>query len=360
MKSNNYAIILASGTGVRLWPMSTIKKPKQFHDLLGVGKTFVQLTYERLLKLIPATNIYFTTTPEYIPLLKEQISDLTDENIICEPRIMNTAACNMLAAMTIYKKDPLAKLIISPSDHFIVNEDEFRDKINLGLDNADDDKLITLGVAPTRPDPNYSYIQMIENHTPIKKVKTFVDKPDVEFAESFLQSGDFIWNSGIMIWSAKSILKAFKKLTPTMFETLYQYFELDKQNDETLKPIYTTLDVASINKAILERADNVYVIPTTLGWSDIGTWESINKGYELADNGKDKAMNVVKAKLFRGYEAHNNFIHSTTDRAIVVDGLDNFMVIDSPNGLLICPRGKAREIKTYVSDLKLNKGEKYC
>lgn len=357
MKSNNYAVILASGTGVRLWPMSTVKKPKQFHDLLGVGKTFVQLTYERLLKFIPKEQIYFTTTPNYVPLLKEQISELTNDNIICEPRIMNTAACNMLAAMTIYKKDPQAKLIISPSDHFILNETEFEEKINLGLQNADQDKLITLGVAPTRPDSNYSYIQMIEDSTPIKKVKTFVDKPSIEFAESFLQSGDFIWNSGIMIWSAESILKAFKKLTPTMFETLHEYFELDEQNEETLKPIYTTLDIASINKAILERSDNVYVIPTTIGWSDIGTWESINKRYEPS---QDNDNNVVVGKYFKGYNAKNNFVHSTTNRAIVVDGLDNFLVIDAANGLLICPKKNAPEIKTYVNDLKLNKGEKFC
>lgn len=360
---DNYAVILASGTGVRLWPLSTIKKPKQFHDLLGIGKTFIQLTYNRLKKVVPQENIFIVTIQDYKEIVKEQLPDFEDKNFIIEPRVMNTAACNLLAAMTIQQFNPNAKLIISPSDHFIFDEDEFVEKVNLAFEDADNDRLITLGVAPTRPDVNYSYIQFIENTTPIKKVKSYIDKPDLEFAESFITSGEFIWNTGILIWSVDSIVKAFQQHLPSMKETLKKYFDLDRslQNTETLKPIYTTLDVTSINKGILEQADNVYVIPTTFGWSDIGTWSAINEKYKYTGEDQDENHNTLLCKHFSGYNAKNNFIYSTQDKAIIIDGLDNYVVINSEKGLLICPRSNVQFIKTYVSDLKLQKnGEKYC
>ena len=325
---DNYAVILASGTGVRLWPLSTIKKPKQFHDLLGIGKTFIQLTYNRLKKIVPQENIFIVTIQDYKEIVKEQLPDFEDENFIIEPRVMNTAA------MTIQQINPNAKLIISPSDHFIFDEDEFVEKVNLAFEDADNDRLITLGVAPTRPDINYSYIQFIENTTPIKKVKSYIDKPDLEFAESFITSGEFIWNTGILIWSVDSIVKAFQQHLPSMKETLKKYFDLDRslQNTETLKPIYTTLDVTSINKGILEQADNVYVIPTTFGWSDIGTWSAINEKYKYTGEDQDENHNTLLCKHFSGYNAKNNFIYSTQDKAIIIDGLDSYVAINSEKG----------------------------
>ena len=360
---DNYAVILASGTGVRLWPLSTIKKPKQFHDLLGIGKTFIQLTYDRLKKLVPAENIFIVTVSDYKEFVMEQIPEFLDSNFIIEPRVMNTAACNLLAAMTIQQINPNAKLIISPSDHFVLQEDEFVEKALIAFENADEDRLITLGVAPTRPDVNYSYIQFIESTKPIKKVKSYVDKPDFEFAESFIVSGEFIWNTGILIWSVGSIIKSFQEHLPFMLETLKQYFDLPKeiQNNKTLKPIYTTLDVTSINKGILEQADNVYVIPTTFGWSDIGTWSAIYEKYKYTGEDQDENQNTLLCTHFSGYNAKNNFIYSTQDKAIIIEGLENYVVINSKKGLLICPRSNVQNIKTYVSDLKLQKnGEKYC
>ncbi|WP_413531613.1 mannose-1-phosphate guanylyltransferase [Empedobacter brevis] len=360
---NNYAVILTSGTGVRLWPLSTIKKPKQFHDLLGIGKTFIQLTYNRLKKVVREENIFIVTIQDYKEIIKEQLPEFNDENFITEPRMMNTAACNLLAAMFIQQINPNAKLIISPSDHFIFDENEFVEKVNLAFEDADNDRLITLGVAPTRPDVNYSYIQFIENSTPIKKVKSYIDKPDLEFAQSFIMNGEFIWNTGILIWSVESIIKAFQQHLPSMKETLEKYFLLDKslQNAETLKPIYTTLNVTSINKGILEQADNVYVIPTTFGWSDIGTWSAVNEKYKYTGEDQDENHNTLLCKHFSGYNASNNFIYSTQDKAIIIDGLEDYVVINSEKGLLICPRSNVRFIKTYVSDLKLQKnGEKYC
>lgn len=360
---NNYAVILASGTGARLWPLSTIKKPKQFHDLLGIGKTFLQLTYERLEKVVPKENIFIITLTEYKQIVFEQLPGFDDKNFIIEPRIMNTAACNLLATMTIQQFNPQAKLIICPSDHFILNEQEFVEKVELAFKNSEEDKLTLLGVAPTRPDVTYSYIQFIESTNPVKKVKSYVDKPDFEFAESFITSGEFIWNTEILIWSVDSILKCYQEYLPTMYETLKSYFDLDPslQNIKTLKPIYTTLDVTTINKGILEKADNVYVIPSTFGWSDIGTWSIINEKYKYVGEGQDENDNTLLCKHFSGYNTKNNFIYSTQDKAIVVEGLENYVVINSENGLLICPRSNVQTIKTYVRDLKLQKnGENYC
>ncbi|MBF0597583.1 mannose-1-phosphate guanylyltransferase [Faecalibacter rhinopitheci] len=354
-QQNNYAVILASGTGVRLWPMSTVKKPKQFLDVLGIGKTLIQITYNRLKKVVPAENIFIITTEEYIHLVKEQIPTIIDSKIILEPRIMNTAACNLLAAMHIHQLNPLAKLIVAPSDHLIYDVHNFIDCINLAFDYADSDHLISIGVEPNRPDTNLSYVQIIENESPIKKVKTFVDKPDEDFAKTFIQSGDFFWNTGILIWSTKAILEAFESYRPSMIDTLKKYFEQPLRNPQVLKPIYTTLDVISINNAILEKAKNVYVIPSEIGWNDMGTWKSIHDHTPTDEDG-----NNIKCKYFVGYNTTNTFIHTTQEKAIIVNGLKDFVVIDSVNGLLICPKDNVKEIRSYVSNLRLSKGEKYC
>ena len=354
-QSNHYAVVLASGTGVRLWPMSTTKKPKQFLDLLGIGKTFVQLTFNRLKKVVPEENIIFITTNDYKALLKEQIPTLQEKNILIEPRIMNTAACNLLAAMHLNKINPEAKMIVAPSDHLIYDSDEFIKYIQIAFEYADTDHLILLGAQPVRPEINLSYVQVIDNGESIKKIKTFIDKPDFEFAQSFIDSGDFLWNTGILIWSTKAILESFNKYQPTMVEILNKYFELEESNIDLLKPVYTTLDVISINEGILEKAKNVYVIPTNMGWNDMGTWKSI---HDHTPN--DEFGNHIRSKNFLGINTTNTFIHSTQDKAIVVNGLNDFVVLDSEKGLIICPKSEVKDIKTYVSDIRLNKGEKYC
>lgn len=354
-QKNHYAVILASGTGVRLWPMSTVSKPKQFLDLLGIGKTFIQITYHRLKKVVPKENIFFITTQDYFDLVKEQIPEINEDRIIIEPRIMNTAACNLLAAKVIHQLDKNAKMIVAPSDHLIYDADDFVKNIEVAFKYADEEHLILLGVEPNRPDTNLSYVQVIEEGLPIKKVKTFVDKPDVDFAQSFIDSGDFLWNTGISVWSTKAIIEAFENYRPTMVEIINRYFNLPNQNIETLKPIYTTLDVVSINNAILNKAKNVFVIPTQIGWNDMGTWKSINDHTPADGNG-----NNIRCKHFRGYNTENTFVHTTQNKAIIIDGLKDYVVIDSKNGLIICPKENVKDIKTYVSDLRLNRGEKYC
>jgi len=361
---NNYAIILASGPGVKLWPLSTKEKPKQFHDLLGIGKTFIQLTFERLSKVINNDNIYIVTIEEYKDILIEQLPTFKKENFIIEPRVMNTAACTLLATYKINQINPEAKLIISPSDHFIYNEEEFSEKTNLAFNNLlDDDKLITLGVVPSRPDTDFSYIQFINDEQEIKKTKSFIDKPSLEFAESFLKTGEFLWNTNILICSVKGIIAAFNTYLEGMSESLKNYFELpeDLQNIKTLAPIYTSLDIFSINKGILEKSDHVFVIPCNFGWSDIGTWSVINDKYKYTGEDQDNNNNTLLCSHFAGYNTKNSFIYSTEDKAIVVEGLDDYIVVNSERGLLICPRNSVQNIKTYVGDLKLQKnGEKYC
>ena len=351
---NHYALILASGTGVRLWPISTTKKPKQFLDLLGVGKTFIQLTYDRLKKVVPTENIFILTTEDYKSLVKEQLPNVSDDNLILEPRIMKTAACNLLAAKLIYQKNKDAKIIVSPSTHLVYDSNDFEINVMTAFDFANEENLVILGAEPTRPDSNLSYVQFIADENKIKKVKTFIDKPSIEFAETFINSGDFLWNTGILVYSVKSIINSFIKYSPSMNESLDVFFNQENQNFETLKPIYNSLDVLSINNAILDKAKNVFVIPTNMGWNDFGTWDTI-------DYFNQKTISKTNLNRFvKRYNTENTFIYTNQDKGIVVDGLKDFIVIDSENGLLICPKENIKEIKSYVNDLKFNKGEKYC
>lgn len=352
---NHYAVILASGTGIRLWPLSTIKKPKQFLDLLGIGKTFIQLTYDRLKKVVPEENIFILTTEDYKGLVSEQIPSISPENLIIEPRMMKTAACNLLAAKVIHQLNKEAKLIVAPSDHLILDSDNFIENINLAFDSSNDENLILLGAEPIRPDTNLSYVQFINDDSSIKKVKTFIDKPSEEFAKTFIEHGDFLWNTGILVWSTKSIISAFEKHCLNMVESINQYFENSNQCYETLKPIYNSLDVLSINHAILDKAKNVYVVPTKMGWNDIGTWDAID-----AFDVENKSKKSIYNKNVKKYNSKNTLVYSKQDKGIIIDGLDDYIVIDTNNGLLICPKQNIKEIKTYVSELKLSKGEKYC
>ena len=350
-----YAVILASGTGVRLWPLSTIKKPKQFLDLLGIGKTFIQLTYDRLKKVVPEENIFILTTEDYRELVKEQIPSISDSNLIIEPRMMKTAACNLLAAKIIHQLDNDAKLIIAPSNHLILDIDNFVENVQLAFNSLNDENLILLGAEPIRPDSNLSYVQFVENECLIKKVKTFIDKPSEEFAQMFIDHGDFLWNTGILLWSTKAIISAFEKHCINMVESINQYFNDENKCYQILKPIYNSLDVLSINHAILDKAKNVYVIPTKMGWNDIGTWDAID-----AFDVENKSKKSIYNKNVKKYNSNNTLVYSKQDKGIIIDGLDDYIVIDTNNGLLICPKQNIKEIKTYVSDLKLSKGEKYC
>lgn len=356
MNSNRYAVIMAGGIGTRFWPLSTTKKPKQFHDILGTGKSFIQITFERLKKVVPKENIFVVTSQEYVDITMEQLTEMHPFNIIREPQAINTAACNLLSSLIINKIDPDAKIIVAPSDHLILNEDEFAQEVNLAFEKVDEHKLVTLGIKPTRPETGYGYIQYDNNSKEnISKVISFTEKPSLEIAETLVDSGEFLWNSGIFIWSVAAILNAFEDHLPSMFKTLNTYFERGTNNEIILKSIYSTLAKVSIDVGILEKSKEVYVIPASFGWTDLGTWNSL---YEYSN--KNEEGNIIKGKHTQTYHTSNSIIYNTTKKAMIIDGLVDYIVVDTKDSLLICPKANDQDIKTYVNDLKLNKGERFC
>ncbi len=356
-KENTYCVIMAGGVGSRFWPMSTTNYPKQYHDILGTGKSLIQQTYQRLLKLAPKENIFVITNVEYVEITQSQLPDLSENQIVGEPMMMNTAACNNYMAEKIYRINPEAALLVAPSDHVILDEAAFIQNASMAVASASqEDILITLGIQPTRPDTGYGYIQYIENEgCPLKKVKTFTEKPTLELAEKFVESGDFLWNAGIFIWSAQSILKAFKSYLPEMYETFHQIQNYNTPNEYSeIESVYGTVTKTSIDYGIMEKADNVYVIPSSFGWSDLGTWASLFENFQ-----KDENNNAIKGKWVKAYDSKNNIIQTTDEKAVIVSNLEGYIVADTPNALLICPIDQDQRVKEFVNDLRINKGEKF-
>ena len=349
---------MAGGIGSRFWPMSTQKFPKQFHDILGTGRTMIQQTFDRINQLIPKENIYVITNQEYVELTQQQLPDIPFNNIVGEPAMKNTSACNLYMAKKIEAVNPDANIIVMPADHLILKEKVFLEKVELGFDLVSkNDFLITLGITPSRPDTGYGYIQFIqENNEGFSKVKTFTEKPNLEIAKSFIESGDFLWNAGIFIWSTKSILAAFKKYLPEMSNQFNGCEYNGNAEKEHIDAIYPIVSKISIDNGILEKAKNVYVIPANLGWSDLGTWTSV---YTNADKNDDN--NAISSKNVLTYNSKGNVIRiKNQNKAAVIDGLKNYIIVDTEKALLICPRDNDQLIKDYVLDLKnLKKGERF-
>uniref|UniRef100_UPI0039A781A2 mannose-1-phosphate guanylyltransferase n=1 Tax=Ornithobacterium rhinotracheale TaxID=28251 RepID=UPI0039A781A2 len=357
-KKNIYCVIMAGGVGSRFWPMSTTSNPKQFHDVLGTGKTLIQQTFDRLLNFCLPENIYVITDQKYTDLVQEQLPKISPENIVAEPVGMNTAPCAIYTAYKIYKCNPEAEILVCPSDHLILNEQKFTEIALTALENsAKNHGLYTLGIQPTRPDTGYGYIQFdAADEGEVKKVKTFTEKPNLELAQQFLQSGDFLWNSGIFIWSAKDILNSFENHMPEMsqaFQAVENVLNTNKEVEE-IKRVYPTLQQVSVDVAIMEKEQNVYVIPSEFGWSDLGTWLSLYENTEKDENG-----NAFSSKNVFTYNAKDNIIFAPQEKLVVVDGLEDYIVVDTPQALLISPIENSQEIKSYVRDLKLNKKEKF-
>ncbi|KIA84635.1 mannose-1-phosphate guanylyltransferase [Kaistella solincola] len=357
-ESNNYCVIMAGGVGSRFWPMSTQKYPKQFQDILGTGHTMIQQTYNRISKIVIPENIYVITSKEYIALTEQQLPELNPENIVGEPMMKNTAACNMYMAKKIADKNPNANIIVLPADHLILNETVFLQKIELALNlAATKNFLITLGIKPTRPETGYGYIQFEENKDKeYFKVKTFTEKPDLEFARTFLESGDFLWNAGIFIWNVQSILSAFEEYLSEMSQHFQSCDYNTKEEEGCIDAIYPKVAKISIDNGILEKAKNVYVIPADIGWSDLGTWTSV---YENAV--KDAEKNASKSRHLLTYNAKGNIINlKNKNKAVIIDGLKDYIIVDTDKALLICPRANDQLIKEYVQDLKtLKKGDSF-
>lgn len=360
MNENNYAIIMAGGIGSRFWPMSRTKHPKQFIDILGTGSTLIQQTFNRLAKVCPLENIFIVTNEQYKALVIDQLN-ISEEQVLCEPVMRNTAPCIAYAAFKIQKLNPNATMIVAPSDHLILNEEAFVNCVNASFIAAsENDILITLGMQPTRPDTGYGYIQYkdegLNSDSNFKEVKTFTEKPNLELAEQFIASGDFLWNSGIFIWSAKSIINRFHSDLKEIYDAFTQGAHLLNTNDEKefIDNTYPNLKNISIDFGIMEKANNVYVLPANFGWSDLGTFGSLYTHVNKDENGNALVSNNVIT-----YNSNNNMIHSNEEKLIVLDGLDDYIVVDRKNVLLVCKKENEQLIKQFMNDAKNSKGEDY-
>ncbi len=357
--NNNYVIIMAGGIGSRFWPMSTTKYPKQFHDVLGVGRTLIQQTFDRFKDICPKENVFVVTHTDYRDQVLAQLPELTTNQVMCEPSRRNTAPCVAYAAYKIKEINPNANLVIAPADHLILNGNEFTRIINIALtQTTTTNSLITLGIKPSRPDTGYGYIQFTDTTDGVdllvKKVKTFTEKPDLEIAKQFLESGDFYWNSGIFIWSLSSILTAFEKFLPDMAELFAQGKTAYNTPDEAtfINRVYQVCTNISIDYGIMEKAKNVLVVLSDFGWSDLGTWGSL---YTHLD--KDAQQNAIVGDNVLQYESKGNVVHMPKDKLVVIQGLTDYIVVESEGTLLICKKIDEQKIKQFVNDIKVNKGE---
>ncbi len=359
MNKHRYVAIMAGGIGSRFWPKSRTQHPKQFLDILNTGKTLIQWTFERFAGFIPKENIFVVTSQEYAATVKEQLPDIKQENILAEPSRKNTAPCIAYISFKLLQQDPEASLIVAPSDHLIMDVTAFT-KVSLEAlrfvekHNA----LVTLGIKPTYPNTGYGYIQY-EQHAVtdnVFQVKTFTEKPNLELAKTFITSGDFLWNAGIFVWKVKNILSAFEKYLPEMYEV----FAAEKDNFNTKKEkkaidnIYPQCTNISIDFGIMEKADNVYIIPSSFGWSDLGTWNSAYDNLE-----KDYLGNAVAGDNVIVIDSTNCMVHAPNDKLVLLQGLDDFIMVDTDDVLLVCKKEKEQDIKEYVAEVKRKKGEKF-
>lgn len=360
MNSNFYAIIMAGGIGSRFWPISRTSHPKQFLDILGIGKTLIQSTFDRFLKVCPKENIFVVTNENYKQLVSEQLPLLNTNQILTEPIMRNTAPCVAYGCFKIESLNPDASIVVAPSDHLILDENAFVAAITKSLQMAHDEEyLITLGIKPSRPDTGYGYIQFTEEviGDDFHKVKTFTEKPNTELAKTFIQSGDFLWNAGIFVWSAKAITKAFNDHLPDMHEIFAEarsVYNTEKEQ-KYIHNVYQRCINISIDYGIMEKAENVYVLPADFGWSDLGTWASI---YELSE--KDYVGNaVIPSEKVIMYDSSNCMVNVPADKVVILQGLHDYIVVEANNTLLICPRNQEQNVKQVVADVKQKFGAKY-
>lgn len=356
MNQNNFVVIMAGGIGSRFWPYSRNNRPKQFIDVLGTGKSLIQMTYERFLPKVPKENIFVVTNDNYAQLVKEQLPELGDNQILREPLRRNTAPCIAYACYKIAKINPDAIISVTPSDHLIFKEVEFLNTLQTAIDAAEDNnKLITIGLKPNRPETGYGYIQYLEADGEIKKVKTFTEKPERELAAKFIESGDFVWNSGIFIWSARAIITAIQSSLPEMAETFSETVkDLNTSNEyDAISAAYSQCNNISIDYGVMEKASNVYVVLGDFGWSDLGSWDSL---HEISD--KEEHNNVVNANALL-YDTSNSLVKGPEDKLIVVQGLEGYLVAECDNVLLICKKDDEQKFRDFVSDVKDKKGKDY-
>jgi len=358
---NRYVIIMAGGVGSRFWPLSRRDRPKQFLDILGKGETLLQQTYRRFSSICKKENIFIVTSAEHKNLVTSQL-EINPDNVLAEPFRRNTAPCLAYGTFRILKENEEAVIAVTPSDHLIIKEDKLVEVIKKSFEFAEkNDALLTLGIKPDRPETGYGYIQAdkkkpVKGFTNLLKVKTFTEKPDIELARVFLESGDFYWNSGIFIWNIRSIIAAFEKHLPEMFSAFEEGKEYygTKQENKFIGKTYAECRSISIDYGIMEKADNVYVMCTDIGWSDLGTWSSLHEHSEIDKRGNS----MVSGEVF-SYDSRGNIFNVSPGKIAVVQGLKDFIIVDSKDVLLIVKKEEEQNIKHYLDDVKKTTGEKY-
>ncbi len=360
--NNTFCVIMAGGIGSRFWPLSRTSRPKQFLDILGTGQTLIQQTYSRLKKIAPASNFMVVTNQDYKELVLEQLPELNEEQVLCEPMRRNTAPCIAYAAYKIKSINTDAQMIVAPSDHLITKEEHFINQLNYALQFiGSKDALVTLGITPNRPETGYGYIQVAKKidfggTDNLYKVKTFTEKPDSKMAKIFLESGEFFWNSGIFIWSLKSILKAFDEYLPEVSDAFRKGEKMFNSPSESafLNKTYSECPNISIDYGVMEKAKNVHVLCADFGWSDLGTWGSMWDNYQ-----KDQHQNAVHGALVSLYDTNNCIVNVPNNKLVVVQGLDGYIVVESDGTLLICKKENEQQIRQFVNDVKISKGDKF-
>lgn len=351
---DNYCILMAGGIGSRFWPMSTEEFPKQFHDVLGMGKTLLQMSFDRMLLVCPKENIYIVTNSDYKELVQQQLPEINEGQILLEPSRKNTAPCVAYASYKIKKMNPNATLVVAPSDHIVMNEPAFKKTLEIALDKANsDDCLVTLGIKPSRPDTGYGYIQFLDNveGTPdvVRDVKMFTEKPNLDLAKEFIESGDFYWNAGIFVWTVDSIIKSFEKHLNEIHELFIEGMNAYNTNleSEFINHTYAECKNISIDYGIMEKAKNVFVVLSDFGWSDLGTWGAL---YGHID--KDENNNAVIGDKTNLYDSKDCIVRLPKDKLAVIQGLENYIVVEEKGVLLICKKEEEQRIKEFVTDLK--------
>lgn len=359
MNSNQYVAIMAGGIGSRFWPMSRTSYPKQFLDILNTGRTLIQATFDRFATFIPLENIFVVTAREYVAIVKEQLPEIKPENILAEPSRKNTAPCVAYMAYKLQMINPEATLICAPADHLILDNMGFK-KVCIEAQSfvRSYKALVTLGIKPTHPNTGYGYIQY-ESHAVsdnVYKVKTFTEKPNLELARTFIKSGEFLWNAGIFVWMVRNLVEAFEKHLPEMHEMFaHEQQHLNgAEEQQALERIYPQCTNISIDYGIMEKSDNVYVIPSSFGWSDLGTWASAYDNLE-----KDYLNNAIVGDNVMVVDAARCMVQSENGKLVVLQGLDDYIIVDTKDVLLICKKDQEQEIKEIVADVKKNKGERF-
>lgn len=360
-KKHRYCVIMCGGIGSRFWPYSRTRLPKQFIDFLGTGRTLLQMSFDRISRVIPPENILIITNERYASLVSEQLPEVQKENVLLEPARRNTAPCIAWAAWHIAARDADSSMIVTPADHVITRENIFEESVLNGFQFVENNNaLLTLGIKPHSPETGYGYIQIGEPipGTCANKVKTFTEKPDLEMAKVFLATGEFFWNSGIFMWSTKTIQEAMRAYVPDIagvFDSTAPetYLSIEKEN-EFIASVFPSCVNISIDYSVMEKANNVYVETVNFGWNDLGTWSAL---FDLSP--KNSENNVTQNCSVMAYNSHGNIFAVRGEKLVVVDGLENYIVADADNVLLICPKEREQKIKQMVNDARLKFGEKY-